>query len=600
MSERARTLSIAGGTALLVMLLLALRALDAIELPLRDAAMRLLPRRAAAATVIVAIDEESLQRIGAWPWPRATIARIVDRARAAGARGVVVDVLDPEPRDGDAELATALRRVPSVMVAAMNGGAWLLPAPALRDAATLAHGNFEIDHDGIARRVAATKQSGDRALAAICYDAAALVRPTPVPVGHVFRPAFRTSPAAVPVVSAVALLGTPPSAAAGPAASRRPERTRDASAPAGGTPAFRNAIVFLGPTAVALGDRVRTPVSGPEPGVTVHAAATESLLRGEDIRELPPWLGGLLCGGQALLPVVLARRDRRERLSSIELAVAIATVAIGLALLASGIAIPFASLLLTIVISTTATALLQSRKAATDIAARLAQFREREAESKRVLAHELKTPLASMRGLTQLLAGFDLSDAERRRVTALLESEAGKLQSMVQGLLDLERLTLRDFAETQTIDLAALAAARVGFLRASTDRELRIAPAAPAMIRADPILVERVVDNLVGNALKYTSGPVSVAVRQHGGEALLEVEDRGAGIGDADRERIFQRFFRGATAAGTQGLGLGLSLVAEVARWHGGRVAVEAAAGGGSVFRVTFPLASAYAKAGAM
>lgn len=562
MSERARALSIAGLTALVVTLLLALRALDAVELPLRDAAMRLLPRRAATESVIVAIDEESLKRIGAWPWPRATIASIVDRAREGGARGVVVDVLDPEPRDGDAELAAALRRVPSVMVAAMNDGAWLLPAPPLRDAATLAHGNFELDHDGIARRVAATKQSGDRALAAICYDAAALVRGTPVPVGHVFRPAFRTAPAAMPVVSAASAFES----------------------------RVKNKIVFIGPTAVALGDRVRTPVSGPEPGVTVHAAATESLLRGEDVRELPPLFAGVVCG--------LAIFARKRTLTAVLAAAAILLG--GLALLANNVAIPFASLLLTTVIATTITALRTSRKAASDVATRLARFREAEAESKRVLAHELKTPLASMRGLTQLLAGFDLSDAERRRVTALLESEAGKLQSMVQGLLDLERLSIRDFAETKSVDLAALVAARVDFLRASTDRELRIAPATPVIVRADPILVERVVDNLVGNALKYTSGAVRVAVRQHDGAAILEVEDRGEGIAGADRERIFQRFFRGPTAAGTQGLGLGLSLVAEVARWHGGNVTVERGSEGGSLFRVTFPLASAYAKAGVM
>ena len=573
MSERARALLIAGGTAILVTLLLALRALDAIELPLRDAAMRLLPRRPAAASVIVAIDEESLKRIGAWPWPRATIADLIDRVAAAGARGVIVDVLDPEPRDGDARLAASLRRTPSVLVAAMNNGEWLLPAPLLRDAATLAHGNFELDHDGIARRVAATKQTRDRALAAVCYDAASMLRatPVPVPVGHVFRPAFRTAPAAVPVVSAVdALQG----------------RVKDK-------------LVFIGPTAVALGDRVRTPVSTPVPGVMVHAAATESLLRGEEIRELPPWLGGILVAILWSAPAMPAlRRHGRRTPEAITLVIVIAG---GLILLANGIAIPFATLLLTIIVSTSATTLLQSRQAATDIATRLAQFREREAESKRVLAHELKTPLASMRGLTQLLTSFDLSDAERRRVTSLLESETGKLQSMVQGLLDLERLSLRDFTtSTEVVDLAALVAARVDFLRASTERELRIAPAEPALVRADPVLIERVVDNLVGNALKYTASAVSVAVRQHGGEATLDVEDRGGGIGDADRERIFQRFFRGATAAGTQGLGLGLSLVAEAARWHGGRVGVERAPSGGSLFRVTFPLASAYAKAGAM
>src|SRR5439155_21668241 len=108
------------------------------------------------------------------------------------------------------------------------------------------------------------------------------------------------------------------------------------------------------------------------------------------------------------------------------------------------------------------------------------------------------------------------------------------------------------------------------------------------LVRADAALLERVVDNLVGNALKYAEGTVTVAVGRNGGGVVLEVADQGRGIDDADRERVFQRFFRGSSAAGTQGLGLGLSLVAEVAKWHGGSATAGAAAGGGSLFRVTF------------
>jgi len=221
-----------------------------------------------------------------------------------------------------------------------------------------------------------------------------------------------------------------------------------------------------------------------------------------------------------------------------------------------------------------------------------AAFREhrvQEAESKRVLAHELKTPLASMRGLTQLLGDFELTEAERKRVATLLESEAGKLQSMVSGLLDLERLPLRDFeGSTSVTDLGKLVAARVEFLRAGTNRPLVMHAAPNVMVRTDAALVERVVDNLVGNALKYAEGTIDVRVRQNGSSAVLEVADEGPGLSAADRERIFQRFFRGASAAGTEGLGLGLSLVSEVAKWHGGSAAVEASERGGSLFRVTF------------
>src|ERR1043166_9258542 len=156
-------------------------------------------------------------------------------------------------------------------------------------------------------------------------------------------------------------------------------------------------------------------------------------------------------------------------------------------------------------------------------------------------------------------------------------------------MLGLERLSLRDFASsTSVIDLGALASRRVEFLRASTDRPLSAVTEPGVLVRADSALIERIIDNLVSNALKYTPPTASVAVRVRGrdGGAVLEVEDHGPGITAAERARIFDRFFRGITAAGTQGLGLGLSFVAEIARWHGGGAEVDEGANGGSVFRI--------------
>jgi two-component system OmpR family sensor kinase len=400
------------------------------------------------------------------------------------------------------------------------------------------------------RRVASTKQSRDRALTAMSVEAASLVTGRPVPVAQSIAPAFRTRPRDVPRVSASRLTAQSP---------------------------LRGKLVFIGPTAFGTGDRVLTPVSGgtQDPGVTVHAAAAESLIRNETIRGLPPIVGGLLAG------IVTLMRKR--------VAAAIAAFAIvggGLALLGAGIAVPFVTLLAADAVTIGAVEAMRMTRDLRESRAR----REQEAESKRLLAHELKTPLASMRGLSQLLAGFELTDAERRRVAALLESEAGKLQSMVSVLLDLERLALRNFADSAAVlDLGELAGARLELLRAGADRELMLHAEPGVFVRADAALLERVIDNLVGNALKYTAAPVTVAVHRRGSEALLEVVDRGPGIAAEERARIFDRFFRGTTAGGTQGLGLGLSLVAEVARWHGGGVTFDEVTGGGSRFRVALP-----------
>jgi len=544
-------------TAAAVTLLLAFRFEQTYELPVHDALLRALPERPARATMLIAIDEASIREIGPWPWPRTVLATLIDRAAQGKARGIVIDVLLAESRDGDQTLSRALKWTPSAAVAVLDeSGEWVLPAASVH--ATPAHGNFELDHDGILRRVASTKQSRDRSLPAIAVAAASMYTDRPIPVGVSLAPAFRTPARAIPRVSAAKALREPIDA--------------------------RGKIVFIGPTAFALGDRVLTPTAAhqqPDPGVTVHAAATESLVRGDLIRTMPPILSGVLAGA-----IAFALLPKRRRLLAIAIVLSLIVAAIAL----PNIAIPIITLL---AITILAQAVVETMTTAKTLRQTRAD-REQEVESKRRLAHELKTPLASMRGLTQLLGQFDLSDDERRRVTTLLESEAGKLQSLVQVMLDLERLPLRDFHSTSSvIDLGAIVTKRIEFLRASTDRALSVSAAPSVLVRADAALIERVIDNLVGNALKYTEDDVDVRVAKFDGIAMIEVEDRGPGIAAADRTRVFERFVRGATAAGTHGLGLGLSMVAEIARWHRGDVALEEAVSGGALFRVTLPTSGA-------
>ncbi len=554
----------AAATTVLATLLLASSAGRTLENPTRDLALRLLPSRPAAHTIIIAIDEPSLATIGRWPWSRATLASLIERAADAGARAVVLDILLPEAGPGDDALANATKRLPVFGVSVLDEqGHWLTPSPSLGSDLIAAHGNFEIDHDGMIRRFAATKQSHDRALTAIPFEAASIITGAPVPVGTSIAPAFRTHPKDIPRLSSV-----------------------EAQAPRRISP-MAGKLVFIGPTAFALGDRVLTPVSGrmPDPGVTVHAAATESVIRGEAIRDVSPLVSGLIAG------VAVWCITRWRWASPL---IALLVIGGGLLLLGTAtVAVPFATLLIcTLAAAATVEtmrmmrALRQSRVAVTRLEA-----------SRGLLAHELKTPLASMSNLTQLLTAFELTDAERRRVTTLLQTEAGKLQSMVNVLLDLERLPQRDFASsTSMLNLAELVALRVEFLSAAGPDAQRLRagrPLSELLVRGDSALLERVIDNLVSNALKYTRGEVVVSVRQIDDAAAIEVEDRGPGIAAADRERIFQRFFRGATAAGTQGLGLGLSFVTEVARWHGGSVTMEDVANGGTRFRVTLPMKGA-------
>src|SRR5947209_20086278 len=112
MLRRLPAVLLATAAGLAVTLLLAFHIGDALELPSRDLALRLLPPHTPSEAVVVAIDEQSIRALGAWPWDRARIAGIVDRAADAGARAVVLDVLLSEPRTGDDRLAAAARRLP--------------------------------------------------------------------------------------------------------------------------------------------------------------------------------------------------------------------------------------------------------------------------------------------------------------------------------------------------------------------------------------------------------------------------------------------------------------------------------------------------------
>lgn len=569
----ALVLALAAG--IVVTILLAADAMDTLELPARDLALRALPERPAGVTLVIAIDEESLRARGPWPWTRATLAQIVDRCADAGARAVVLDILLSDARPDDDTLAAAMQRIPTFAVSVLvEEQQWLVPSPALRRTARIAHGNFELDRDGILRRFASTKQSGTRSQIALALEAATMIRPASIPVGRSISPAFRTPPRAIPLL-----------------------RADDVLAGRFDADALRGRIVFVGPTASGLGDRVMTPVSratAPDAGVAVHAAATESLVRGELVHPAPPIAGGALAALLVAVLLPLRTRSRALRLA-LTLAAFLFLLGGGATLLAlTGVAVPFVSLLAVLAVLTIAveavvlTASLRASRTA------FAEQREHDLASKRLLAHELKTPIASMRNLTQLLAGFDLSDAERQRVAVLLQSEAGKLEGMVQALLDLERLALRDFASRARVtDLGALVRARADLARAAGRRPMHVHDAGGIEVRGDPMLLERVVDNLLSNAMKYTprDAPIEVTVRESRGEAILEIADRGPGIAEAESERIFQRFYRGASAEGTEGLGLGLAFVAEIARWHGGSAAVENREEGGARFRIVLPLA---------
>jgi two-component system sensor histidine kinase GlrK len=229
---------------------------------------------------------------------------------------------------------------------------------------------------------------------------------------------------------------------------------------------------------------------------------------------------------------------------------------------------------------------------------RLTELEAQKNRFLRHLSHDLKTPLAALREGTELLndqVAGPLAPPQRQ-VVAILRDNSVKLQRLIEELLDYQRaLHAAAGLEVGPLGLEALLRQSVqAHQLAAQSKVQRIELDAEALtVWADPTKLRSVIDNLLGNAIKFTpaGGLIRVLSRANGGTATIEVLDSGPGVPVEEREAIFEAFFRGRAGASgrTEGTGLGLAIAREFAEAHGGRIEVVAGARGGH-FRVTLPL----------
>lgn len=207
-------------------------------------------------------------------------------------------------------------------------------------------------------------------------------------------------------------------------------------------------------------------------------------------------------------------------------------------------------------------------------------------------AHELRTPLAA---LTLQLDLARRSGTPGELVASLADLEAGvaRASHVVEQLMTLARVEPEALAmQTSRCDLVAIAKDAIvarAALAESKEIDLGLARAEAAGVDGDPTALAILLSNLVDNALRYTprGGRIDVSVTCPDGLPVLEVADTGPGIPIAERERVFDRFYRGAHA-GEPGSGLGLSIVKRIADAHGATISLDAPEGGGLVVRVRF------------
>jgi len=210
------------------------------------------------------------------------------------------------------------------------------------------------------------------------------------------------------------------------------------------------------------------------------------------------------------------------------------------------------------------------------------------------VSHDLRTPITSLRLLVEALDDDILDDADRRAYLARLRTHVGALGALIDDLFELSRLQAGELRwSLEQVGLAALVHETVEAMRPHGGARLVVdVPDSLAPARAAPEQIQRVLFNLIQNAIRHTPADGSVTIRAGAaGDAVeVEVADTGAGIPAADRDRVFDAFFQGGDgAARTNGAtGLGLAISRAIVEAHGGRIWLEPSPAGTSV-RFTLP-----------
>ncbi len=215
-----------------------------------------------------------------------------------------------------------------------------------------------------------------------------------------------------------------------------------------------------------------------------------------------------------------------------------------------------------------------------------------------LVSHELRTPLTSIIGYIQLLRDERASGLDTDHFAQVIERNAERLLRLVGDLLFLSQMQSGQLAlELRDTDLAGLAVEAVEEARPEAQRkhvDLDLSATAVPRLAVDPTRIAQLLGNLISNAVKFTppGGKVGVTLAVEGGEAVLGVADTGIGIRAADRERIFERFFRteAATRRVIPGSGLGLTISRAIVQAHGGTITVRGDEAHGSTFTVRLPL----------
>jgi two-component system NtrC family sensor kinase len=212
------------------------------------------------------------------------------------------------------------------------------------------------------------------------------------------------------------------------------------------------------------------------------------------------------------------------------------------------------------------------------------------------VSHDLRSPLTAVLGYTELLGRVGELNEQQREFVQRLEEAVKHITSLVNDLLDLSRMeagfdTRREPVQIENVLQYTLSTFEGQIKNKQITVKTKTGNSIPA-IRANPIRIRQVLDNLVGNAIKYTpnNGRIEINLLSEDHQIILNVMDSGPGIPINEQNRIFEKFYRATNVPNDAvGTGLGLAIVKSIVDSHHGRVWVESAPGNGAVFFVVLP-----------
>jgi two-component system phosphate regulon sensor histidine kinase PhoR len=255
---------------------------------------------------------------------------------------------------------------------------------------------------------------------------------------------------------------------------------------------------------------------------------------------------------------------------------------------------------LLVAIADTLACALQQARLAEQLAAqgkRLRSIQRQHDELITIISHDLKNPMASIKGYADLLLRRSARNPEdpNRRGLQIISEQIIRMNGLLDKLLDLSRITAeRVRIDRRPADLAQIVSHTIAELRSTTGRqELTLERAEGAYSGAfDVMRIHQAIEQIVANAIAYSpeDSPVIVRLERSGSEAIVSVMDHGIGIPADEQERIIEPFFRASNAASRSGMGMGLFVAQQILAQHEGRIWFESAQGQGSTFYIALPI----------